>query len=171
MEILGYPIADALFCSQFVAKKHEAALALLSAIERIDTIDPQVALILLRSCASFFKLVNITRATPPSLISSVLESYDATIRHTSAECTGVDATDVAWDQAQLSIRRGGFGLRSLVHHSPAAYIASLCTATDISPLHHHLADAILQFNNHIPQSAALSIPNLSAQQAISEEVV
>ena len=171
MEILGYPIADALFCSQFVAKKHEAALALLSAIERIDTIDPQVALILLRSCASFFKLVNITRATPPSLISSPLESYDATIRPTSAECTGVDATDVAWDQAQLSIRRGGFGLRSLVHHSPAANIASLCTATDISPLHHHLADAILQFNNHIPQSAALSIPNLSAQQAISEEVV
>ena len=50
----------------------------------------------------------------------------------------------------------------LVHHSPAAYIASLCTATDISPLHRHLADAILQFNNHIPQSAALSIPNLSA---------
>ena len=51
-----------------------------------------------------------------------------------------------------------------MHHSPAAYIASLCTATDISPLHCHLhvADAILQFNNHIPQSAALSIPNLSA---------
>ena len=28
--------------------------------------------------------------------------------------------------------------------------------------HRHLADAILQFNNHIPQSVALSIPNLSA---------
>ena len=161
MEILGSPIGDAVSCSQFVAKKHKAALALLSAIERIGTIDPQVALILLRSCASFCKLVNITRATTPSVISSALESYDAIICHTLAECTGVDATDVAWDQAQLSIRRGGFGFRSLVHHYPAAYIASLCTATDISPLHRHLADAILQFN-HIPQSAALSIPNLSA---------
>ena len=78
MEILGSPIGDAVFCSQFVAKKHKAALVLLSAIERIGTIDPQVALILLRSCASFCKLVNITRATPPSLISSALESYDAT---------------------------------------------------------------------------------------------
>ena len=29
-------------------------------------------------------------------------------------------------------------------------------------LNRHLADAILQFNKHIPQSAALSIPNLSA---------
>lgn len=81
MEILGSPIGDAVFCSQFVAKKHKAAF------ERIGTIDPQVALILLRSCASFCKLVTITRATPPSLISSALESYDATIRHTSAECS------------------------------------------------------------------------------------
>ena len=102
MEILGSPIGDAVFCSQFVAKKHKGAMALLSAIERIGTIDPQVALILLRSCASFCKPVNITRATPPSLISSALESYDATIRHTFAECTGVYAADVARDQAQLS---------------------------------------------------------------------
>ena len=49
-----------------------------------------------------------------------------------------------------------------MHHSPAAYIASLCTAIDILPLHRHLADAILQFNNYILLSAALSIPNLSA---------
>ena len=60
-----------------------------------------------------------------------------------------------------------------MHHSPAAYIASLGTATDKSPLNRHLADAIiLQFNNHIPQFAALSIPNLSAhmpsQKKLSE---
>ena len=34
MEILGSQIGDAVFCSQFVAKKHKAALALLSLLSK-----------------------------------------------------------------------------------------------------------------------------------------
>ena len=51
-------------------------------------------------------------------------------------------SDIAWKQTQLSLCRGGFGLRYLVRHSSAAYIASVCNSIDVSPLNHHLADAI-----------------------------
>ena len=85
--------------AKMVQSSGKCALTLHSCISVTD----QAKINELRSCASLCQLANITRATAPSLISSVLESYDATIRHTFAECTGIDATDVAWDQAQLSI--------------------------------------------------------------------
>ena len=73
------------------------------------------------------------------------------------ECTGVDTT---WKQAQLSLHRGGFGLQSLVHHSPAAYTASWCNSIDELPLNHHLADAISQFNSHLSPFEALPFSSL-----------
>ena len=78
----------------------------MSALGKIGTVDPQVALVLLRNCASFCKLVSLIRATPPCFINTTLQSNDATIRHSFAECTGVDTMDIAWKQAQLSLRMG-----------------------------------------------------------------
>ena len=40
METLGSPVSDADFFTQFILKKHRAALDLLSAIKQIGTIDP-----------------------------------------------------------------------------------------------------------------------------------
>ena len=126
MEILGAPIGDAEFCRQFFASKHQAALALLSTINDLGCIDHQVALALLRLCSSFCKLAHIARTTPPHLILSSMEKFDIDDVHRSfAVCTGCDVPDSAWRQAQLSLRRGGFGLRSLALHSPAAYISVL----------------------------------------------
>ena len=41
-----------------------------------------------------------------------------------SRCTAVD-TYLIRQQAELSLSRGGLGMRSLSHHSPASYIASL----------------------------------------------
>ena len=47
----------------------------------------------------------------------------------------------------LSIRRGGFGLRSLGQHSPAAYLASLCASGIISAdMEHRVERAREQFD-------------------------
>ena len=110
MEILGAPIGDAEFCRQFFASKHQAALhvALLSTINDLGCIDPQVALALLRLCSSFCKLAHIARTTPPHLILSSMEKFDIDVHRPFAECTGCDVPDSAWRQAQLSLRRGGF---------------------------------------------------------------
>eukprot|EP00731_Ephydatia_muelleri_P025238 Em0017g321a len=50
MVILGAPIGDYLFCANFIASKRLDAVKLLSKLVEVATIDPQVALILLRCC-------------------------------------------------------------------------------------------------------------------------
>ena len=95
MEILGAPIGDAEFCRQFFASKHQAALALLSTINDLGCIDPQVALALLRLCSSFCKLAHIARTTPPHLILSSMEKFDIDVHRSFAERTGCDVPDSA----------------------------------------------------------------------------
>ena len=158
MEILGAPNGDAEFCRQFFASKHQAALALLSTINDLGCIDPQVALALLRLCSSFCKLAHIARTTPSHLILSSMEKFDIDVHRSFAECTGCDVPDSAWRQAQLSWRRGGFGLRSLALHSPAAYIASLCGSGSVIPTP-HLENAITH-NTCVLLSDSLSISGL-----------
>ena len=79
------------------------------------------------------------------------------IRLFFSKCTGVDTPDLVWHQAQLSLRRGGLGLRSLAHHSPAAYMASLSNSNSATSTHCHLASAIAQYNTCVPPSDALSV--------------
>ena len=52
-EILGAPIGDLVFCAKYVAQKRSEACKLLKQLEAVGSIDPQVALLLLRQCGSF----------------------------------------------------------------------------------------------------------------------
>ena len=67
-----------------------------------------------------------------------------------AKCTMFDTSDAAWQQAQLSLSRGGFGLRRLSLHSPAAYmyihVDSAIAYNCSSPQSKHLLHAIDLFN-------------------------
>ena len=76
-EILGAPIGDFLFCSKFIASRHKIASKLFSNLEEVASIDPQVALILLRLCAGFCKMVHVARTTSPHLAFGSLESFDS----------------------------------------------------------------------------------------------
>ena len=127
IEIFGAPIGNDNFCANFMTQKRENAGKLLTHLEEVGAVDPQVGLLLLQHCGSFSKLVHLARSTPPSLVVHVeaLKGYDDDVRQCFSECTSIDTTDKAWLQAQLSLSRGGLGLRSLSHHSSAAYIASL----------------------------------------------
>ena len=95
---VGAPIGDSEYCNQFISRKHQAALAFLSTLEEIGSLDPQVALALLRLCSGFCKLIHIARVTPPHLILNAMQHYDADIRCSFANCTGVDASDTAWSK-------------------------------------------------------------------------
>ena len=110
-------------------------LILLSSLVKLGSCDPQIALILLRicMCGGFTKLVHVARSTPPSLALDELHTFDEQVRCTFTECRAIDTTDSSWMQAQLSLSRGGLGLRSLAHHSNAVFIASISTAA----LPHH----------------------------------
>ena len=56
------------------------------------------------------------------------------------------ASDHAWYQARPSRSRGGLGLHSLAQHSPAAYIALLCTSGFGCQSQYHHASAVQLFN-------------------------
>ena len=58
----------------------------------------------------------------------------------------VDTSDAAWQQAQLSLSRGGLGLQCLSLHSPAAYIDSAIAYDCSSPQSKHRLHAIELFN-------------------------
>ena len=92
--ILGAPIGDYLFCASFIASKHTGAMKLLSRLVELSCFDPQIALILLRMCGGYCKLVHLARATPPSLASIPLQLFDAEVRECFAQCTAVPTANL-----------------------------------------------------------------------------
>ena len=106
-----------MFCAKFVAQRQSEACKLLKQLEAVGSIDSQVALLLFRQCWSFCRLVHLSRSTPPPLVKEVFAMFDDCVQ----QCTAVDASASTWQQAQLSLKKGGLGLRRLSCHSPAAY--------------------------------------------------
>ena len=174
LEMLGSPIGDTIFCANFVSQKCAQASQLLSQLEEVGSVDPQVALLLLRTCGAFCKMVHLARSTPPTLVAEGFKYFDNDVRHCFALCTGVDTSDDAWEQAQLSLSRGGLGLRRLSKHSPACYIASVCKSGLFSAPQQHLLQSIDDFNRCIPPNKAIYFESLmntpSSQKALSGEI-
>ncbi|KAL5516253.1 hypothetical protein EMCRGX_G001539 [Ephydatia muelleri] len=157
--ILGAPIGDLIFCAKFVAQKRADAAVLLSQLAEVGAEDPQVAFLLLRQCAAFCKLVHLARSAPPSHIAEGLALFDKDVCQCFAECTAVDAADVEWMQAQLSLSRGGLGLRSLSSHCVAAYLASISSSgCDKWNL---LVEPIELFNGLVPAEDAITLETLA----------
>ena len=80
---------------------------MLERLEKVGAVDPQVAVTLLRMCGGFCQLAHLAHVTPPSLAMTSLQLFDEDVRRSFSLCTVVDTTDVAWQQAQLSLSRGG----------------------------------------------------------------
>eukprot|EP00731_Ephydatia_muelleri_P035490 Em0128g7a len=89
-------------------------LSTASQLEEVGSVDPQVALLLLRTCGAFCKLDALGKIHTPSLVAEGFKYFDNDVRHCFALCTGVDTSDDAWEQAQLSLSRGGFRASSSV---------------------------------------------------------
>ena len=168
--ILGVPIGDLEFCSNYISNKCGSAKLLLRKLEEVDAQDAKVALVLLRLNGSFCKLAHLARATPPSESLSIkaLELFDIDVHHCFSQCTTVDTSDEAWLQAQLSLSRGGLGLRSLSSHAPAAYIVSLCSSGFSSLSSLHLTSAIGEFNSSVSSSNMVSVESLAQQPPIQK---
>ena len=160
LEVLGAPIGDIIFCAKFVANQRAKARALISRLQQVGSKDPQVAYLMLRFCGSFCKMVHMARSAPPSLVAEALGIFDLDIRRCFTECTSVDVSDVAWQQAQLSPSRGGLGLRSLLHHSSACFIASIGHSGIAIGENHHLEQSIDEFNGFIADTEAICLQDI-----------
>ena len=72
-EILSAPTGDVIFYAKFIAQKRAKAVRSLSWLLGVGSLNPQIALLFLHHCTSFFKLLHLARSTPPSLVSEGLE--------------------------------------------------------------------------------------------------
>ena len=66
LDILGASIGGYIHCAKLIASKRVEALKLLSKLDNVAIIDPQVVFNLLRVCGSFCRLAHIAWSTPPA---------------------------------------------------------------------------------------------------------
>src|SRR4051794_21104995 len=87
---------------------------------------PPVAIQLLRTCLRFCKFVYVARTAPPSLlvVAGPLQHCDNDIRDCFSKFAAMQISERAWSQAQLSVTKGGLGLRSVSKHCAPAFISS-----------------------------------------------
>ena len=85
--LLGVPVGDLDYCNQYALDLVEKVIK--DTHEPISKIqDPQTATLLLRKCASFCKLVFLTRATPINYITKALLKFDKATLSCFEECVG-----------------------------------------------------------------------------------
>ena len=170
-ELLGAAVGDAPFCTEYGTTKVTKASALLDSIASIE--DPQVALRLMRNCAGACKLTHSMRATPPQNQTVALQAFDAKVKTTFSEVTGLHPDKHQWNQACRGLAHGGLGLRSVQLHGEAAFLASAAAS---APLCHSLDSgfalrggsstsefgvALAAFNAKLPASSQVSAPEVA----------
>ena len=116
--MLGAPLGDAAHCASITAERVAKAQELLDSIGKYG--HTQGALLLLRHCASWGKLVYAARTVPPSLHSDALAQYGSALRKGLEQLVGDILPDRCWALAQLGMAHGGLGIRDPARHAPAA---------------------------------------------------
>ena len=71
------------------------------------------------------------RTVPPALIVEDLRGFDDALRDAASAVAGKPLPDYSWQIAQLSIAKGGLGLRLPSLHSAAAYLSSVRASSDL----------------------------------------
>ena len=128
-------------------------------MSEVGSVDPQIAL-LLRHCATFCKLVHLARSTPPALVSEGLALFDAEVCRHFCDTVAIDPSDSEWLQVQLSLSRGGLGLRRLALHCSAAYLASVNKGGCSGTLDEFTLQAVTLFNSLVPPASSISEESL-----------
>jgi hypothetical protein len=159
LEVLGAPIGDDDFCAEYVQDKCIEAENLLKKISEIH--DPQVSVALLRICGGFCRLSHIARCCPSEQVSEPLAAHDRAVMKCLEDSAAIELSDRARLQAQLGLKAGGLGLRSLQQHSPAAYIASINSVGMLPP---QLETTVKFYNNRISPSQPIHVSETNFSQ-------
>ena len=109
LSILQVPLGPPDVVGPFVAKKLLAGLK--PVLEKLEAFeDTPAALYLLLVSFSSVRATHFMRTTPLSHWRSIATSFDSQIRHTFESIVGFPLTDLAYTQACLTPKLGGFGI-------------------------------------------------------------
>ena len=153
MTILGSPIGSSQHCENWISSKLNKKLEIL--LNKIENLDhSQSSFLLLLFCASFCKMVWYIRTIPPDLISDSCSRFDVAVLCSFEKLIGAGLSKLSLQQARLSTKFGGIGLRASKTHSAAAYIASFFMSKPLiesflskQVSNSHINSAISMFNS------------------------
>jgi len=100
------------------------------AVDRLNLVSSQDALILLRSSFSAPKVLHLLRCSP-SVSHPSLESFDSLLRRAVQRITNSDLSDTQWLQASLPVKDGGLGVRHVVSLALPAFLASAASTLSL----------------------------------------
>jgi hypothetical protein len=123
IQMLGVPLGDATFVSEFVEKRLLGKLQE-TVSKLVDFEDSQAASYLLRVSYSIVRAVHFMRTTPLDQWKAQGEEFDAMVRTAAERILGYPMNEVTYAQAALTPKLGGLGLRKAVEHAGFAYSAS-----------------------------------------------
>ena len=108
-KLLGGPIGSPEFCNVHTQARVHKALPILAALGELP--DPQIALQLLRHCASFCKMVYSIRVAPASYHAGALDAFDTAVRSCFEQFTALHPDEEQWRQATVyHLWRAGFAV-------------------------------------------------------------
>ena len=127
-----------------------------------------------KKCSSTYFRIERSTCIIIKIIKIIKINNDNDLRSCFSKCLSLDLTEAAWCQSQLSLRFGGFGLRSISHHSSAAFVASFCSSGFATADNHHLIHAVNTFNSLVSTSDAISpesaIESPPSQRSLSHKL-
>jgi len=100
------------------------------AVDRLNLVSSQDALILLRSSFSAPKVLHLLRCSP-SVSHPSLESFDSLLKRAVQRITNSDLSDTQWLQASLPVKDGGLGVRRVVSLALPAFLASAASTLSL----------------------------------------
>ncbi|KAL5479457.1 hypothetical protein EMCRGX_G022983 [Ephydatia muelleri] len=133
-------LGDAEFCHHYIAHKRLEAQSLLSRLDNVGLIDPQVALTLLP-----------------------LQLYDQDVRRCFSSCTAVDTSDVAWKQSMLGLSKGDMALQiDAILSAPSVQQHKLSSMLDT-----HMFNLMLENSSIADRERLLSVSSAHASSWLS----
>ena len=128
-KLLGAAFGNEAHCTALTTKRVTKTAALLEELSRYG--HTQGAVLLLRHCGSWGKLVYSSRTVPPCLHKQALVGFKHSLRKALEDAIGDTLPERSWLLAQLGLAQGGLGIRDPTTHAAAAYLASLSQTQEL----------------------------------------
>jgi Reverse transcriptase (RNA-dependent DNA polymerase) len=163
VKVLGGPVSDSPACFiSFFEERMSKVKDLIDTMLQID--DAQSELLLLRNCIALPQLGFHLRVCPANLIQDQCIQYDRYIQEAVSKICGGIVDEVAATQMALPLSTGGLGLMSAYDTAPAAFLASVASASRSSLIQERPEYSVVStmyISSFPAQHAVLSIVNLS----------
>ncbi|ETO06462.1 hypothetical protein RFI_30930 [Reticulomyxa filosa] len=179
--IVSVPIGDDNFKQEQMEKKSKELDTQLNNLNKLQHY--QSSLLLLRHSLNISKANYFLRASFADPRHRWAFKFDNKIRSCMETIIGRPLTDSNWQQCQLPLKYGGFGLRTIGNYASASFIASVTAATPIiSTIHRNtnisqwtdtqeLDNAIAHYNSLTKEAHNIrSITTIPTQASLSKSI-